>query len=370
MLDDDVWTDVERLLDSGRADLRRMRADPARWSDAAFADHRDDQANWTDVSAPRRARVLWALQYDRSPDDLPLLRFLLEQETAAHRSNPWSGTTQEAALAAFLVCEHRCPDDVWPLWNLKQANFDTSHDIDVEYLLALGARATIALVRASEREDRDDLLGVLTDGAGEPIIPEDKIQSWRERTRARFPADARAESLPACVDRALVVGEDGIARRLMDRWTVGNPDLLATRRWYLEAVFHDFAAAADLQRQIGRGVRDPGDRASAQLTLARLERRAGRPDAAWQVLRHDGPLPRRLPGRRRPGLVRSYVEELFLLVPLLPRGNRARQAFQHADRRVRRPTDLAPVCLDAAMAAAEYVGDDKRLRRYRRARFR
>jgi hypothetical protein len=367
VLDDDVWPDVERLLGSGQDDLGRMRADPACWADVAFVEERDD-VGWRDRHQRRRARVLWALQYDRRQTDLSLLRFLLAQETAVCRSDPWSGMSEEAELAAFLVCEHRCPDDVWQLWDLKRANFDTSHEIDIEFLLSGGALATIDLVRRGAREDRDDLVDLLAGDNGEPAVGEAGIESWRRRMRARFPTDARTEPLQRWTDGGLLVGELGMARLLLDRWTVGNPvpELLSTRRWYLAEVFGEFAEAAAIQRQLMRGVHDSWDRASAQVTLARLERRAGRPDAAWLALRHGGPLPGELRRWRGVNLARFYVAELFLLVPLMPRGNRAGQVFQLAQRCARIVDGLTGAGATAAMAAAEYVGDHKRLHRYRR----
>jgi hypothetical protein len=352
--DDALWSEVEPLLRPGREDLRRMRADPGAWTELAHAEGRD---------ASRRAQVLWALQYDRQPADLELLRFLLEQETALCESDLGQGLGEQAALAAFLVCEHRSPDDVWRLWALKEANFDAACALDIEHLLTGGVQATVALVRAAASTERDDLLERLT----EPVRTDAEIDSWLETRRDWYPADPGAESAETWTDRALLIGERETARRLLDRWTAGDPEQRSTRRWYLETVFGELAEATAIQRELTAEERDPWDRASAQITLAELERRAGRPYAAWMTLRHGGVLPQALHRWRRVNLARSYVEELFLLVPML-RGNLARQVFHFADRCARVVHGLTPMGSTAAVTAAEHVGDDRRRRRYERPR--
>ena len=342
---------VERLLRTGRVELRRLRVDPT---------------SWADLDQPRRAQALWALQYDRRPADLPLLRFLLERESAVCRSDSRRGLSEEAALAAFLVCEYRRPEDVWRLWELKQANFDTACGLDVEHLVTGGVRATVELVRSGDRADVAGPLALLTDDAGGPVVTDAEVESWREFKRELFPADPRMESAGTWIDRALLVGERGLARELLEQWTAADPELLSTRKWYLETVFGEFAEAAAIHRQLSAGRGDPWDRASAQVAQARLERQAGRPLAAWEGLRHGGPLPKALRRWRRVNLARFYVEELFLLVPLMPRGNRAHQVFQLADRCAGIVVGLAPAALTAAVAAAEHVGDDRRRHRYQR----
>jgi hypothetical protein len=98
--------------------------------------------------------------------------------------------------------------------------------------------------------------------------------------------------------------------------------------------------------------------------LAGLERRAGNPLAAWEALRRDTLPPRLLWRWRHANLARDYVAELFLLVPLIPRGRLARQVFDRADRSARVVADLHRAGLLAAVAAAEHVRDNTRRQRY------
>jgi len=117
----------DRLLRGPRAALQRARRDQATWADLAYCDVQGtDEGAVTDRNRAARFAVLWALQYDRRPQDLPLLRFLLQQQTTYYREAvPW-GMAPDLTLAGFLVAEHRQVDDLWLHWDAKNISFDTA----------------------------------------------------------------------------------------------------------------------------------------------------------------------------------------------------------------------------------------------------
>ncbi|SDK12420.1 hypothetical protein SAMN04488074_104307 [Lentzea albidocapillata subsp. violacea] len=125
--------------------------------------------------------MLSALHRGHKPEDLPLLRFLAEQE-ALCRGNS-QGLGEQAALAGFLLAEHRRPEDVWRHFAIKRANFDTGCAYDVEHLLAAGVAATVDHVRASDHPDRDEVLELL-----DLSLDEDDLEDWFEHRREWFGA--------------------------------------------------------------------------------------------------------------------------------------------------------------------------------------
>ncbi|MCX2947760.1 hypothetical protein [Lentzea sp. NEAU-D7] len=129
-----------------------------------------------DVNEAARGEVLLL---ESTREDLPLLRFLVEQE-ALCRGNS-QGLGEQAALAGFLLAEHRRPEDVWRHFALKRANFDAGCAYDVEHLLAAGVEATVSHVRASDHPDRDAVLELL-----DLNIDEDDLLEWFEHRRAWF----------------------------------------------------------------------------------------------------------------------------------------------------------------------------------------
>ncbi|WP_163572124.1 hypothetical protein [Fodinicola feengrottensis] len=166
---------------------------------------RQAPAPWPGLENPElRATVLWALQYDRRPTDLLLLRWLMDQEIAYRRAQ--DGLGEVAELAGFLVAEHRQLQDVTRHWGLKRANFDAGAGYDTQYLylFAAGVSATIAYVRESDLPDREALLDYLVDRAID--LTEAELADWFAARRSWFPADETAEDPMTWIDRAQLVG--------------------------------------------------------------------------------------------------------------------------------------------------------------------
>jgi hypothetical protein len=82
---DTVQDDRTRLLQIRRCDLDSVRRDWSTWSRLAFALERTDDGRVFDGNGAARFGVLRAAQYDRRSEDLPLLRFLLQQEIVRYR---------------------------------------------------------------------------------------------------------------------------------------------------------------------------------------------------------------------------------------------------------------------------------------------
>jgi hypothetical protein len=134
-----------------------------------------------DTNEAARGEVLSTLHRGHTPEDLPLLRFLVEQEVLCRRNS--EGLGEQAALAGFLLAEHRQPEDVWRHFAIKRANFDAGCAYDVEHLLAAGVEATVEHVRASDHPDRDAVLDLLN-----LSLDEDDLLEWFEHRREWFGA--------------------------------------------------------------------------------------------------------------------------------------------------------------------------------------
>jgi hypothetical protein len=135
-----------------------------------------------DTNEAARGEVLSTLHRGHTPEDLPLLRFLVEQEVLCRRNS--EGLGEQAALAGFLLAEHRQPEDVWRHFAIKRANFDAGCAYDVEHLLAAGVEATVEHVRASDHPDRDAVLNLNLNLS----LDEDDLLEWFEHRREWFGA--------------------------------------------------------------------------------------------------------------------------------------------------------------------------------------
>ncbi|MFI6160651.1 hypothetical protein ACIA59_11945 [Micromonospora haikouensis] len=265
------------MMEAARRELDRMRASSAAWEDLRYERVTGADGYACDGHAARRASVLWALQYDRRAADLPLVRWLAEQEALCRREAPFQGLTEETELAGLLLAEYRQVEDVWLHWEIKRANFDTWCGYDVEHLFGAGTQTTVGLVRASTHVDRDDVLEHLLNEEGQPYVSEDDLAQWARHERSRFPADPAAEDPLRWVQRAQLMGDDELARRWLDRWADGRPrdkSTLGQLRYQL-AELGAFTEAAKAQRESLAFADSAWDSASAWQSLAQLERQAG-----------------------------------------------------------------------------------------------
>ncbi|WP_431884051.1 hypothetical protein [Micromonospora gifhornensis] len=356
-------------MEEARRELERMRRSSVVWRELRYERVTGADGYDGDGHAARRAAVLWALQYDRRTEDLPLVRWLAEQEALCRREAPFQGLTEETELVGFLLAEHRRVEDVWLHWEMKRANFDTWCGYDIEHLFAAGVQATVGFVRDSAHADRNDVLERLLDEAGEPYVSEEDLAEWAQRERSRFPADSAAEDPLRWVQRAKLVGDGELARRWLDRWAAGrqrDKSTLSQLRYQL-ADLGAFAEAAKAQRESIQFADNPWDSASAWQSLAQLERQAGGHCAAWEALRACRRALDGVAGWTAVGLGRMYVEELFLLAGSAD-AELADVVFTEADRQARQVPGLPLVVLQAAAEAAGKVGNQARAEHYLKLR--
>jgi hypothetical protein len=223
---ENVQDDRARLLQTPRHDLEVARRDRSTWPRLAFTAARIGDGQVFDRNRAARFGVVWAAQYDRRPQDLPLLRFLLEQEIIRyHETVPW-GLAPDLELAGQLVAEHRQLKDVWLHWQAKDISFDTALGYRSYYLLTAGVAATIAEIQASTHPDRDRLLREITQARnrdGTPRFTDAAVDEWLAGQRTRFPDDPDAEDLRTWANHAARLGDRDASRRLILGWADTQP---------------------------------------------------------------------------------------------------------------------------------------------------
>ncbi|RAS62333.1 hypothetical protein C8D87_108154 [Lentzea atacamensis] len=135
---------------------------------------RTDFANTT-LDEADREDVLRLLLSQRRDDDADLLRHLLAEETAAHREG-W-GVSEAMLLAALLLAECGREEDVWTLWEAKNASFDTMAGLDGFLLFPAGIAGTTAHVIASEdHPERVDLMTYMSEYLEYEKLTDDDIR--------------------------------------------------------------------------------------------------------------------------------------------------------------------------------------------------
>ncbi|HEX8865599.1 MAG TPA: hypothetical protein VF821_08075 [Lentzea sp.] len=337
-------------MEDARRELARMRESTAAWQELEYKRAENAGDLHYDVNEVHRAMVLWALQYDRRPEDLPLLRFLAEQEALCCRKAPLGGFGEQTVLAGFLLARHRQAEDVWLQYAIKLANFDTWFGYDGEHVFAAGFQATLDLVRASDHLMRDQVLEL----GDKMALDDDDLAEWAERKQEEYPEDPADQDALTWVGRARIAGEWDLARAELDRWARDQPrDARTLDRLQRElARLGAPADAAQAQRYAVEFAETDWDRASGWKSLAELERLAGEHGKAWEALRECRKALENVDGWREVGLGRHYVEELFLLAGVAEI-ELAREVLEEAERQACEVPRLPPVVEQAASAARE-----------------
>ncbi|MFD7559473.1 hypothetical protein ACFV9E_33705 [Streptomyces sp. NPDC059835] len=324
----------------------------------------------TDRNRAARFAVLWALQYDRRPQDLPLLRFLLQEQTTYYREAVPEGLAPDLTLAGFLVAEHRQAEDLWLHWTAKNISFDTALGYHLYHLLTGGAAAAAELVRAGAHPDRDRILGDITSDRHTDAA----VEEWLDQQRERFPADPADESLNTWAHHAARLGEREASCLFMTEWAAGEPrtdNRLNTLQFHLAQLGY-FTEAVAVQKEAIALCDSPPEStlgASKLLRLVGLERQAGDFTDAWRSLQAAGQMLSDVPDWPWLGMWQAFVKEHFLLVPVAPDDHQGRLLLDEGDRHLRdAPQKWLSGVLDSAIAAAEHLDDNDKLSRYQALR--
>ncbi|MGW5063098.1 hypothetical protein ACWEQ2_38425 [Streptomyces sp. NPDC004096] len=356
----------ERLLRGPRRDLDRARRDPATWDDLAFrAEHADDN-RVIDRNRAARFGVLWALQYDRRPQDLPLLRFLLQDQATFYREAVSMGLAPDLTLAGFLVAEHRQVEDLWLHWTAKNISFDTALGYHLYHLLTGGIAATVEVVRASTHPERDRILKEITSSRHTDAA----VEEWLEDQRRIFPADPTEESLKTWAYHAARLGESEASRLFMTEWAAGEPrtdDTLNTLQFHLAYLGYLKEAVAVQEEAVAICQSPPESslKASKLLRLVKLERQAGNFAGARQSLEAARQALSTVPDWPWMGMWIAVVKEYFLLVPVAPDEHTSRLLLAEADEQLRGvPQTWLTGVLAPAITAAEHLNDTDKRNRY------
>ncbi|MEU6521135.1 hypothetical protein [Streptomyces sp. NPDC046978] len=320
----------------------------------------------TDRNRAARFGVLWALQYDRRPQDLPLLRFLLQQQTTFYQEAISWGLAPDLTLAGFLLAEHRQVEDLWLHWTAKNISFDTALGYHLYHLLTGGIAATAAAVRASSHPDRDRILGDITADRHTDAA----VEAWLDQQRAQFPADPADENLKTWAYHAARLREREASRLFMTEWAAGESqtdDTLNTLQFHLAQLGYLTEAVAVQKEAIAICQSPPESslKASKLLTLVKLERQAGNFTDARQSLQAAEQALSAVPDWPWMGMWIALVKEYFLLVPVAPDEYAGRLLLEEGDQQLRGvPSKWVSGVLDPAIAAAEYLNDTDKRGRY------
>lgn len=182
---------MPELLNIEKAPYRRyldmldaLRESPeARVAVAYQAAHSSDRGDY-DANELERARLAHILLLRAAPDDVELVRFLLDEEIVACSTDSFQGAGDTLTILSLLTLEYGDASDTWRFWLAKRANFDTlAGGYDIEFVFAQLPPAEVLRFVKERGTAKDYNLLEEYIAEGVPV----GIDRWRASMVARYP---------------------------------------------------------------------------------------------------------------------------------------------------------------------------------------
>ncbi len=315
---------VYGMLSNWENILNEVRVTAPSFKSIQFKEVKNGADLLADEQMLRRAKCLWALQYNRSDADDLLLRTIFEAEVQWHSNAPFQGFAKELTVAALLLAK-RPPSDVLQLmWSAKSANFDTWCGFDSRLLGCGGVESAIS--EARELGD-ESLLNHLTD-EDQPLFSDDEVAEYLEDMDAWIPTSPTDEVPATWFRRAQMLDEKNVAKEVLDDWCASSSPPEDSYLQQALASIGFFAEAVDTQQRI-LAKADSARTELHLLKLAELERLAGFYDGSFANLKNVWNLIKS--SRNGNTYYRKVVEEGFTL-SVVTEGAFASEVFEFAEK--------------------------------------
>lgn len=346
--------------------LQMFRDEPRLWIHCAYSEFVHPEYGKQDANALERYRFLTALQYECSPADESLVRYLFDQEIVARSKDDFQGIGEALRQASYLMSRWRRGSDFWRFAAAKCANFDTYCGYDSQFLFSMGRDAALAEFANSDHELKEEIKQFLFDEEGDCHYSADEIEAWQRHLVNEFPHRPDNEPLMVWIDRAIAFGLRDEGLLLLDRLEVSETDESMSSLSYLRERLGDLKGAIKHRRSMLEVASDDWDRVFNASSVAELLVKDERPDEAWMLLRQfDDCLPR-IKGWNRVGLGRSAVEVTFRIAKVAS-SDVARAAFEWACRHESQLETSSLQILTLATEAAVRLEDSAKAKHYQAA---
>lgn len=312
----------------------------------------------------KRFQLLIALQYDRTPNDQPLLQELLKQEIKAHRNNPFQGLFPSIQLNSFLLSEYRNPENVWLFLEAKRANFDTHCGYDREYLLSAGIRETFAFLDESANSSKGDFYEYTGKSLESLNCTEDDLDIWKNEMSILYSDKPKLDHIEDYINLAIDLDEKEILKEKIMEWS-GLPrnwnDQTLHQLSYYQGLIGNIEGQISANERLYEIKTTDWDKASWLQSLSQLYIKANNPDLAWERIKMAQPYLKQISNWKDIGLGKFIVENAFeVVISIDDSGNLiAREAFRWGIEQIQNMSDLHFNLLEKIGKAAELMGDNR-----------
>ncbi|OJJ18833.1 hypothetical protein BKI52_25005 [marine bacterium AO1-C] len=230
--------------------LNRIRGDQSLWGELAWKKAESGE-DYFDENALKRAKILFALQWDLQPNDEDLLRFLFSEEIKDRNADPFQGGSEALSTGGYLLASFKNPANVWLLAQAKSANFDTHCGFDYQHLLSAGVQATFAYVQEQENPLKEYFHDFFPDLATCSLSEKD-IAQWHQHKQALYLTTPPDSDIEYWLEVALEIEDMATVQELVVKLEAQSDESvgsLSTLKFYKEQL-GDYAGAIALAEKI------------------------------------------------------------------------------------------------------------------------
>jgi len=263
-------------------ELNRIRSNKVLWEELTWKKAGDGE-EYFDKNATKRAKVLFALQWDLQPNDEDLLRFLFTEEIKDRNEDPFQGGSEALSTGGYLLASFKNPANVWLLAEAKSANFDTHCGFDYQHLLSAGVQATFAYVENQDHPIKEYFQQFFPDLATCSLSQKD-IDQWHQHKQAFYLTTPPENDVKYWLEVALEIEDMATAQELTKKLETQSDeslDSLSDLKFYKEQI-EDYAGAIVLANKILAKTDNPT--LYNYTYLVKLHLKNNDPAAAWQTI--------------------------------------------------------------------------------------
>lgn len=278
---------IEKYIDI----LNRVRSGETDIREYYYKEGIDTEGYSYDEHAVKRNQLLLAMQYDRNPGDLHLLKDMMQQEITMHENAPFQGIESSLRLVAWLLAKYRLPENAWLFIKAKRSNFDTHCGFDYEYIVSAGIEETYAYVDNTEHELKELFYEYVGPSVNECYINKEELSNWYRMLDGWYKEEPVFDDIDEEITLAYELRETEVLKEKVAEWKAAQKDWDKTKLntlYYYEGLADNTKAQIAAREQLYELEGGILEKTIALADLAKLWLRAGNPSNAFLAVNAAG----------------------------------------------------------------------------------
>jgi hypothetical protein len=351
---------IEKYIDI----LSSLRKNEINSQEFHYKESTNSEGHISDENHKKRFQLLIALQYDRTNNDQPLLKELLEQEIIMHKKASFQGLFPSIKLNAFLLSIFKNPENVWLFVEAKIANFDTHCGFDYEYMVSAGIEETFHYVNTSENILKVKFYEYVGGSVNLCDITKSNLEEWFYHKSLEYNDSYKPDNIEDEIQLAIDLDENDILNEKINQWKKNQEnwnEQNLNELYYYDKLIGNINGQIIAKEKLFILNTTDWDKAVILQILSELYLKSDNPFIAWNKIKESQTYLKEIKGWKDCGLGRSVIESAFdfILYANDPKDVIVNEAFDWAIREIQNMENLHLNLLEKTAKASDLMGDLK-----------